>query len=84
MRRAQAAEEGAFQETLGVEVVRVSMGEASPTQQMTLLQPSNVVKVGLFRPLDEMPEERRKEVRTFAEFLSYRRQGMGESVEPTA
>ena len=76
LRRAQASEEGAFQETLGVEVVR--------SHQMTLLKPSNVVKVGLFRLLDEMPEELLEEVQTFAEFLSYRRQGMGEPVEPTA
>lgn len=76
LRRAQATEEGAFQETLGVEVVR--------SQQMTLLKPSNVVKVGLFRLLDEMPEELLEEVQTFAEFLSYRRQEMSEPVEPTA
>ncbi|EDX87514.1 hypothetical protein S7335_5224 [Synechococcus sp. PCC 7335] len=46
LRRAQASKEGAFQETLGVEVVRVSTGEALRSQQMTLLKPSNVVKVG--------------------------------------
>ncbi|MEO1394804.1 MAG: hypothetical protein AAFV90_18010 [Cyanobacteria bacterium J06634_5] len=84
LRRAQATEEGAFQETLGVEVVRVSTGEASPTRQMTRLKPSNVVKVGLFRLLDEMPEELLEEVQTFAEFLSYRQQEMSEPVEPTA
>lgn len=61
-----------------------SQGEAKPTQQMTLLKPSNVVKVGLFRLLDEVPEELLEEVQTFAEFLSYRQQGMGEPVEPTA
>lgn len=51
---------------------------------MTLLKPSNVVKVGLFRLLDEVLEELLEEVQTFAEFLSYRQQGMGEPVEPTA
>lgn len=35
----------------------------------------------LFRLLDEMPEELLEEVQTFAEFLSYRRQGMD---KPTA
>ena len=76
LRRAQASEEGAFKETLGVEVVRA--------QQMMLLKPSNIVKVGLFRLLDEMPEELLEEVQTFAEFLSYRRQEMGEPMKPTA
>lgn len=76
LRRAQATEKGAFQETLGVEVLR--------SQQMTRLKPSNVVKVGLFRLLDEMPEELLEEVQTFAEFLSYRRKDMSEPVEPTA
>lgn len=76
LRRANASEEGAFQETLGVEVVR--------SQQMSLLKQSNVVKVDLFRLLDEMPEELLEEVRTFAEFLSYRRQGIGKPMEPTA
>lgn len=76
LRRAQAFEEGAFQETLGVEAVR--------SQQMTLLKPSNVVKVGLFQLLDEMPEELLEEVQTFAEFLRYRRRGLSKPVEPTA
>lgn len=76
LRRVDALEEGAFQETLGVEVVR--------SQQMTLLKQSNVVKVGLFRLLDEMPEELLEEVQTFVEFLSYRRQRIGEPMEPTA
>lgn len=33
------------------------------------------MKVGVFRRLDEKPEELLEEVQTFAEFLRYRRQG---------
>jgi hypothetical protein len=61
--RAESHEEGAFRETLGVEVVH--------SQQMVLVHRSNAVKVGLFRLLDDMPEELWEEVRTFAEFLQY-------------
>jgi hypothetical protein len=64
--RAEAEEEGAFRETLGVEVVH--------PHQMALLSRSREVKVDLFRLLDEMPEELLEEVQTFAEFLSYRQQ----------
>ncbi|MGB7416324.1 MAG: hypothetical protein WA902_19125 [Thermosynechococcaceae cyanobacterium] len=70
--RATAKDEGAFRETLGVEVVR--------PQQMLLLQRSNVVKVGLFELLDDMPEELLAEVQVFAEFLRYKRQQVKEPV----
>ncbi|MBE9059605.1 hypothetical protein [cf. Phormidesmis sp. LEGE 11477] len=75
LRRAAASEEGAFRETLGVEVVK--------RQQMILLKRADVVKVGLFRLLDEMPEELLEEVQTFAESLSYRHQEMSKPMEPT-
>lgn len=75
LQRANADEKGAFRETLGVEIVR------SP--QIALLNRANVVKVGLFRLLDEMPEDLLEEVQTFAEFLRYRHQGTGEPMEPT-
>lgn len=64
--RADAQEEGAFRETLGVEVVH--------PHQMAVLSRSREVKVDLFRLLDEMPEELLEEMQTFAEFLSYRQQ----------
>lgn len=62
--RAEAEEEAAFRETLGVEVVY--------PQQMTLLSRRRDTKVDLFRLLDDMPEELPDEVQTFAEFLFYR------------
>ncbi|MEO0377122.1 MAG: hypothetical protein AAF329_21400, partial [Cyanobacteria bacterium P01_A01_bin.17] len=70
--RSTAQEEGAFRETLGVEVVH--------PQQMVLLQRSNAVKIDLFQLLDDMPEELLAEVQTFAEFLRYRRQQVNEPV----
>lgn len=76
LQRAGAEEEGAFRETLGVEVVR--------SYQIALLNRSNVVKVGLFRLLDEMPAELLEEVQTFAEFLRYRQQSMDKPIEPSA
>lgn len=62
--RAKREEEGAFRETIGVEVVY--------PQQMILQHRANAAKVNLFQLLDEMPENLLKEVQTFAESLRYR------------
>ena len=75
LRRASAEEDGAFRETLGVEVVQAD--------QIALLNRSNAVKVGLFRLLDEMPAELLEEVQTFAEFLHYRQQSVDKPMEPS-
>lgn len=59
--RAKEDEEGAFRETLGVEIVY--------PQQMVLQHQASKVKVDLFRLLDEMPEKHLEKVKTFAESL---------------
>ena len=73
LQRASAEDEGAFRETLGVEVVR--------SHQISLLNRSDTVKVGLFRLLDEMPAELLEEVQTFAERLHYRQQNIDKPME---
>jgi len=75
LQRASAEDEGAFRETLGVEVVR--------SHQISLLNRSDTVKVGLFRLLDEMPAELLEEVQTFAERLHYRQQNIDKPMEPS-
>jgi len=72
--RAEAQEEGAFRETLGVEVVY--------PQQMALLSRRRDTKVDLFRLLDDMPEELLDEVQTFAEFLFYRQAKQAPAASP--
>jgi len=61
--RATSADQDAFRETLGVETVL--------SNQMRLRHRSNIVKVELFRLLDQMPEDLLQEVQTFAKSLQH-------------
>jgi hypothetical protein len=64
--RAEADTPGAFRETLGVEVIRAD--------QMRLVAHANLVKLDLYRLLDDMPDALLEEVQTFSEFLQHKQQ----------
>lgn len=61
LRRAKADDDGAFRETIGVETVY--------SQQIELLQRSDIVKARLFQLLEELPESLLPKVQEFAESL---------------